>query len=243
MRIVIISDVHSNVVALEAVLDALPAHDEIWCLGDTIGYGPDPNPCLITVRDRARYALTGNHDLACLGEVSLADFNMLARIANQWNGKQIQSDLRAYIRTLPAHLDLPPDATLAHGSPRDPIWEYVLDALVAIDNLSYFDTPVCFIGHSHVPIIFAYHADGTHDFHHAEADETVQLQPDSRYIFNPGSVGQPRDGDPRAAYVLWDTESSMIHFRRVTYDIAETQRRMRAVGLPAMLADRLAYGL
>ncbi len=243
MRIIIISDVHSNLVALEAVLDALPDHDELWCLGDTIGYGPDPNPCIAMVRNRARYALTGNHDLACLGEISLADFNMLARTANQWNREQLRPEFQAYLRTLPARLDLPPTVTLAHGSPRDPVWEYVLDALAAIDNLSFFDTPVCFIGHSHVPIIFEQHADGTGDLRHAEADELVQLQPDSRYIFNPGSVGQPRDGDPRAAYVLWDTESSVVHFHRVVYNITETQRRMRAAGLPVMLADRLAYGL
>jgi hypothetical protein len=127
MRVVLLSDIHSNAVALDAVLAALPPYDQLWCLGDTIGYGPEPNRCLATIRERATHALTGNHDLACLGAVSLADFNALARTANEWNNRQLDPELRAYLESLPASLPLPPDATLAHASPRDPIWEYILD--------------------------------------------------------------------------------------------------------------------
>lgn len=242
MRIVLVSDIHSNAVALGAVLAALPPYDELWCLGDTIGYGPEPNACLKQMQQRAKYALTGNHDLACLGLVSLADFNSLARTANQWNNAQLEPEPRAYLQALPDKLALPPAATLAHASPRDPIWEYVLDPETAQANLKHFDTPICFVGHTHVPTIFASHADGKREFRRGTAGELLELRPDSRYLINPGSVGQPRDGDPRAAYAVWDTDAGTIRFNRVEYDIPVTQELMRTAGLPEPLADRLAFG-
>ena len=242
MRIALVSDIHSNLVALETVLGVLPAHDQLWCLGDTIGYGPRPNECLAHVRDHATYVLTGNHDLACLGEVSLADFNALARTANEWNNRQLQPELRGYLHERPATLTVEPTATLAHASPRDPIWEYILDVETALDNIRYFNTALCLVGHSHVPTIFALHAGEMVEFAAAQHGQTVQLRPDSRYIFNPGSVGQPRDGDPRAAYAIWDTEAATMRFERVEYDIAATQRQMRDVRLPPLLAERLSYG-
>lgn len=228
---------------MRAVFAALPAHDRLWCLGDTIGYGPNPNECLAAMRERAQYVLTGNHDLASLGVISLATFNPLARVANEWNNKQLEDDLRAYLAERPDRIDLDdPAATLAHGSPRDPVWEYVLDEVTAFQNLAHFTAPVCFIGHSHVPLVFAYHADRTAAFGHAEAGYVVELKPDSRYIINPGSVGQPRDNDPRAAFAVWDTASSTVAFHRVAYDVGETQRRMRQAKLPSALAERLAVG-
>jgi diadenosine tetraphosphatase ApaH/serine/threonine PP2A family protein phosphatase len=243
MRIALISDIHSNLVALEAVLEVLPAYDQLWCLGDTIGYGPRPNECLVHMRDRGTYVLTGNHDLACLGEVSLVDFNSLARTANEWNNRQLLPELRAYLQARPATLTIDQEATLAHASPRDPIWEYILDAETAYENMRFFTTPLCLVGHTHVPTIFALHeAEGRIEFSVAQHKQTVQLRPGSRYIFNPGSVGQPRDGDPRAAYAIWDTEAATLHFERAGYDIATTQRQMRTAGLPAMLAERLSYG-
>jgi diadenosine tetraphosphatase ApaH/serine/threonine PP2A family protein phosphatase len=241
MRIVLVSDIHSNEVALRAVLAALPPHDHLWCLGDTIGYGPNPNECLAEMRERAQYVLTGNHDLASLGAISLATFNPLARMANEWNNKQLEPDLRAYLEERPARLDLD-DVTLAHASPRDPVWEYVLDEVSAFQNLAHFTAPICFIGHSHVPLIFAYHSDKTAQFEHAGADKVLELQPESRYILNPGSVGQPRDNDPRAAYAVWDTDKRTVTFCRVEYDVAETQRRMREAKLPSALSERLALG-
>lgn len=242
MRVVLISDIHSNAVALDAVLAALPPYDEIWCLGDTIGYGPEPNRCLATIRERTTHALTGNHDLACLGAVSLADFNALARAANEWNNRQLDPDLRAFLAGLPARLTVPPTVTLAHASPRDPIWEYILDPATARANLRYFETPLCFVGHSHVPTIFRMASDDAWDFRRAQPDELLEIAANARYIINPGSVGQPRDGDPRAAYAIWDTEARTIHFKRVAYDVAATQQQMRAVGLPDLLAERLAFG-
>jgi diadenosine tetraphosphatase ApaH/serine/threonine PP2A family protein phosphatase len=242
MRIVLVSDIHSNAVALDAVLAALPAYDELWCLGDTIGYGPEPNRCLEQMRKRARYALTGNHDLACLGLVSLADFNALARTANEWNNQQLEPELRAYLQELPAQLPLPPHVTLAHASPRDPIWEYVLDAETAQANLNHFETPLCLVGHTHVPTIFIQHANGKIELRRGRAGEIVHLKPNARYIINPGSVGQPRDGDPRAAYAIWDTKAQTIRFNRVEYDIEATQRKMLTAGLPDLLAERLLFG-
>lgn len=240
MRIVLLSDIHSNETAMRAVLDALPAHDYVWCLGDTIGYGPNPNECLVEMCQRAQHVLTGNHDLASLGEISLATFNPLARAANEWNNKQLEDDLRAYLKERPARIDLP-EATLVHASPRDPVWEYVLDEKTAFENLAHFTTPICFIGHSHVPLMFAHSAERT-EFHHVEDGYVLELKPDSRYIVNPGSVGQPRDSDPRAAFAVWDTDANTVTFHRVTYDVAETQRRMRAAKLPSALAERLAVG-
>ena len=242
MRIALISDVHANYVALEAVLAALPPHDALWCLGDTIGYGPRPNECIAAVRDRATHVLTGNHDLASLGVISLVDFNSLARQANEWNNRQLKPELRAYLQDRPATIVAEPDVTLAHASPRDPIWEYVLDVETALDNLQHFATSICFVGHSHVPLVFEVPVDGRVSFAPAPAGHVAQIEPGARYIFNPGSVGQPRDGDPRAAFALWDTSDGTLRFERVPYDIAATQRQMREARLPAMLAERLQYG-
>lgn len=242
MRVALVSDIHSNLIALETVLDALPPHDQLWCLGDTIGYGPRPNECLAHMRELTQHALTGNHDLACLGEVSLADFNALARRANEWNNRQLQFDLRKYLHARPAKLDIDRQVTLAHASPRDPIWEYILDLDTAIENLDYFTSQMCLVGHSHVPMIFAVQQRGQVEFTRAADGRVVELQQGARYIFNPGSVGQPRDGDPRAAYALWDTEARTIRFARLAYDITATQRQMRDAGLPLPLIERLQYG-
>ena len=242
MQIALVSDIHSNLVALEAVLEALPAYDQLWCLGDTIGYGPRPNECLQYMQDLGTYVLTGNHDLACLGQVSLEDFNSLARRANEWNSRQLLPDLRIYLHERPAKMTVEPDVTLAHASPRDPIWEYIQDVETALENVPHFSSSLCLVGHTHVPMFFALHADGQAQFGHMQRGEVVQLRPGSRYILNPGSVGQPRDENPRAAYALWDTTAATVRFERIGYDIGATQRQMRKAGLPSLLAERLAYG-
>ncbi len=241
MRILVLSDIHSNAAALDAVLAVAPPYDELWCLGDTIGYGPEPNLCLARMSKLATQALTGNHDLACLGAVPLDDFNPVARIANEWNNRQLEPEMRHWLAARPARLDVE-GATLAHASPRDPVWEYVLDRQVAAENLAHFTTQVCFIGHSHVPLLFAQSSAGQTQFGLAATNQVTELQPDTRYIINPGSVGQPRDGDPRAAYAVWDTDAQTVRWCRVPYDIAATQRAMRDANLPAILADRLALG-
>ncbi len=243
MLIALVSDIHANVVALEAVLEQLPQYDQLWCLGDTIGYGPRPNECLQYMRDLATYTLTGNHDLGCLGKVSLADFNDVARVANNWNGQQLLPELRTFLDACPSKLLVKPDTTLAHASPRDPVWEYVDTVAVARTNIAHFTSTVCFVGHTHVPMRFAYHPDGMVEFDHMPRGTTVVIRPGTRYIINPGSVGQPRDQNPQAAYALWDTETNILRFERIGYDIRATQKQMQQAGLPSPLTERLSLGL
>jgi predicted phosphodiesterase len=242
MRVLIISDIHSNYAALEAVL-AAANYDQIWNLGDTIGYGPCPNECVEEMR-RASVMIAGNHDLACLGTVDLSDFNPEARTANIWNGQQLKQEHYARLAVLPPLHPIDERFLLVHGSPREPIWEYLLTRHQAIDNFARFTQQVCFIGHSHVPLVFRMRPDGMCDGPSSpDAGMILQLQPEMRYIVNPGSVGQPRNQDPRAAYAILNTEAETIRFERVEYDIAATQRLMREARLPEPLALRLQYGM
>jgi predicted phosphodiesterase len=244
MRIVVVSDIHSNLVALETVLAAAGSFDALWCLGDTIGYGPRPNECVALMRQHATIAITGNHDLASLGAISLDDFNPDARKANEWNGAQLDADHRAWLERLPPAIDADERFTLAHGSPREPVWEYLLSPEQAMANFALFPQQVCLIGHSHVQLGFrlrpgAPRADGFRP----DRSRTVELDGETRYFINPGSVGQPRDQDPRAAYAVIDSDAATIRFNRVEYDVARTQQQMREVDLPSALIRRLEYGL
>jgi predicted phosphodiesterase len=243
MRILVVSDIHSNYVALETVLAIAGSYDQLWNLGDTIGYGPRPNECVAAVQ-HASVMIAGNHDLACLGKVDLSDFNPDARIANVWNGKQLEPDHRALLEALPPERNVSERFRVVHGSPREPVWEYLLTAEQARDNFAQFDNQVCFMGHSHIPLIFYMQPDG----YCAgpllpTAGETIALEPDLRYFINPGSVGQPRDQDPRASYIVLDTDAGTVRFNRVEYAIAQTQRQMRDAELPPALIRRLEYGM
>lgn len=243
MRIVIVSDVHSNAVALDTVLAACGSYDQLWNLGDTIGYGPRPNECVAALRS-ADVTIAGNHDLACLGKVDLSDFNPDARTANIWNGKQLEPEHRALLEALPPERELDEIIRVAHGSPREPIWEYLLTAEQARENFALFENQICFIGHSHIPLIFRMQPDGTCDGPLLPgAGDTLMLEQEMRYFINPGSVGQPRDQDPRASYAVLDTEAGTVRFNRVEYDIAQTQRQMRDAQLPPALIRRLEYGM
>lgn len=244
MRVVIVSDIHSNYVALEAVLDAAGAYDQLWNLGDTIGYGPCPNECMEAMRARATVMIAGNHDLACLGLVDLSDFNPEARTANIWNGEQLLAEHRAALEAMPLQLAVDDRFYVAHGSPRDPVWEYLLTCSQAQENYSRFEQQICFVGHSHVPLVFRRAAGERADGPLLPgAGYTLELHPDTRYIINPGSVGQPRNQDPRAAFAVLDTSNDTVTFHRVPYDIAKTQQQMRAAKLPDPLALRLQYGM
>jgi diadenosine tetraphosphatase ApaH/serine/threonine PP2A family protein phosphatase len=244
MRIVIISDIHSNLVALEAVLAAAGTYDALWCLGDTIGYGPRPNECVEHMRQHAAVAISGNHDLACLAKIDLRDFNPDARKANIWNGEQLTPENRAWLETLPAATPIDNRFTLAHGSPREPVWEYLLMPDQALANFELFNQQVCFIGHSHVQLGFSLHAgfDRVERFL-PDSGHTLRLAANTRYLINPGSVGQPRDQDPRAAYAILDTDADTIRFNRVDYNIEKTQRQMVEAGLPPALIRRLEFGM
>jgi predicted phosphodiesterase len=242
MRILIISDIHSNIVALEAVFAAVDSYDALWCLGDTIGYGPAPNECIEGVK-HAAIAISGNHDLACIGRVDLEDFNPDARKANLWNGEQLLSENRAWLERLTPMYRIDDTFTVAHGSPREPVWEYLLTAEQAMDNFSLFDTQVCLIGHSHAQLAFRKKQNSFCEGFRTSDGEVLKLEPDTRYFINPGSVGQPRDYDPRAAYALLDTETGTFSFRRIGYDIARTQQQMQRVSLPTALIRRLDFGI
>jgi diadenosine tetraphosphatase ApaH/serine/threonine PP2A family protein phosphatase len=244
MRIVIVSDIHSNLVAAEAVLAAAGSYDALWCLGDTIGYGPRPNECIDLMRAQASVAITGNHDLACLGKIDLHDFNPDARKANIWNGDQLTPECRAWIEPLPPQQAIDERFIVAHGSPREPIWEYLLMHEQAMANFAEFAQQACFIGHSHVQLAFRLRPGMERcERFLGEAGMTVDLEPDVRYFINPGSVGQPRDKDPRAAYALLDTAANSLRFHRVEYDIPRTQRQMADASLPLALIRRLEFGI
>ncbi len=244
MRIAIVSDIHANFTALETVLAAIGTFDQLWNLGDTIGYGPRPNECMAAIRPLSDVLIAGNHDLACIGKLDLDDFNTDARIANLWNGKQLQPEHHAFLASLPPLCEVNERFLVAHGSPREPVWEYLLSTGQARENFSLFPQQVCFIGHSHVPLVFRLRPNGMCDGPTSPESGTVMtIQSGMRYIVNPGSVGQPRNQDPRAAFAVLDTEAGTVRFERVEYDVAATQRQMREVHLPEPLVLRLQYGM
>ena len=241
MRVLVVSDVHSNLVALNAVLDDAGPFDALWSLGDIVGYGPEPNACLASIRSYEHLSIPGNHDWGVLGRLDLDDFNNDARTANLWTREQLSAEGRQYLEALPETRVID-EITLAHGSPRYPIWEYLFYASTADLNFPHLTTTLCLVGHTHVPIVFWQETPGA-DAQMLPLPENDPLTLDEgRYIINPGSVGQPRDGDPRAAYLLVDTETLTIEHRRVAYPIEDTQARMRELELPPRLIARLELG-
>jgi len=240
MRVLVLSDIHANLEALNAVLDDAGPFDVLWSLGDVVGYGPEPEACITAIRSFEHASIPGNHDWGVLGRLDLADFNADARQANLWTRDQLSAESRRYLEDLP-ETQIIGEFTLAHGSPRYPIWEYILYPSTAALNLPYFETAICLVGHTHVPILFTATEDRSAEASALEPDLTISLQ-GGRYILNPGSVGQPRDGDPRASYVILDTDTCSCELRRVPYTIARTQERMRELGLPTRLVRRLELG-
>jgi diadenosine tetraphosphatase ApaH/serine/threonine PP2A family protein phosphatase len=243
MRCLLISDVHGNLAALEAVLRDAGSFDRIWCLGDMVGYGPNPNECIALLREYPHVCLAGNHDWAVLGKLDMRGFNTDARLANQWVRSVLDPDAMAYLDSLEPQC-IAQDYTLAHGSPRQPIWEYILDPLTAELNFLAFHTQICLVGHTHVPASF--YMPESNDNHLCEPrapryNQLVSLA-SGRWIINPGSVGQPRDGNPRAAYAILDPEAGTLEHRRVEYPVEVTQSWMRAAKLPHRLIERLAIG-
>jgi len=243
-RVAVISDVHGNWHALEAVLRAVDAEspDELWCLGDLVGYGPRPNPCCAAVQERAALCLAGNHDLGVLGEVDLAEFAPDAVASANWTRVVLTPEARAYLETLRSS-GRRERAELFHASPRDPVWEYVLtiDAVEASFELT--EEPLVLVGHSHVPLAIVLERGELGGGIAPEGTEAKLGGSSARCLLNPGSVGQPRDGDPRAAWLLLDFGSGRAEFRRVAYPVARTQEEIRERGLPDALAERLARGV
>jgi diadenosine tetraphosphatase ApaH/serine/threonine PP2A family protein phosphatase len=293
MRYAILSDVHGNGEALRAVFDDMERVndergariDQIWCLGDVVGYGPEPSACVKRIRARTDICISGNHDWAAVGKLDLQDFSGAAAESAEWTREHLAPDERVYLKSLP-QVTRVGDFTLAHGSPTNPIWEYLVTPALAAPNFAAFDTLFCVVGHTHLPTIFTQPAservvaaaaaapvtraqqqlamslpDGpswsmlesvvaeagdTREWAHCERHMPGvglwMLPPGYRAIINPGSVGQPRDGDPRASYMIYDSTLG-FEFRRVPYDIQSTQRKIREQGLSSRLAARLAKGL
>ncbi len=242
MRVLIISDIHANYTALEAVLKDAGQVDETWCLGDLVGYGPDPNAVVEEVRDIPNLTcILGNHDMATIGKMPLEAFNGEARRSLAYHQQVLSASNMSYMRSLSAEIKVRGEATLAHGSPRDSLWEYIVNALTARLNFDHFDTPWCFVGHTHIQSMFALNDKNDRvTLDQSQPNSMIQLYP--KLILNPGSVGQPRDRDPRAAYAVYDTEARTWNPRRVTYNIVEVQDRIRAAGLPEKHAIRIAEG-
>jgi diadenosine tetraphosphatase ApaH/serine/threonine PP2A family protein phosphatase len=242
VRVAVVSDIHANSHALEAVLDdvARERPDELWCLGDVVGYGPRPNECCALVRERADVVLCGNHDLAVVGALDLAEFSGDAARAARWTQDEIADDNRAWLAGLEptARRD---QAELFHASPRDPVWDYVLSEQVAHQSLELTQAPVVLVGHSHVALALSTAGEDIEGGLAPAGTEAALAG--RRWLLNPGSVGQPRDGDPNAAWLLVDFDTDRATFRRVAYDVERTQAEIRAAGLPELLAGRLAHGL
>ncbi len=285
MRIAIVSDVHANLVALEAVLrhaEAPGPIDGVWCLGDTVGYGPQPSECVARLREAA-VAVAGNHDRAATGMMGVEEFNADAATAALWTRDRLSDDATAYLDSLPEVAYASPEQgrslkaappekgrstgletgaegrghdpslkagasgaefTLVHGTLRWPIWEYLYSYEAAQAHLQRQKTPLSLVGHTHVPALVAEGAEYEHgcEMYYLEDGQSVPLPDDRKIVLNPGGVGQPRDGDPRAAYALYDAEARTVTVHRVEYDIAATQALMETAGLPRRLIDRLAVG-
>jgi predicted phosphodiesterase len=241
MRVAVVSDIHGNYHALEAVLAEVLSErpDEIWCLGDIVGYGPDPNRCCEAVERHATLCLAGNHDLAVIGSLTVEDFNSDAAVAVRWTQTVLADAARRFLEPL-----LPTatrnGAALFHGSPIDPVWDYVLSEAGARTSMELVGAPLLLVGHSHVALSIAYDGEAlTGGLAHG-GDE-IDLNA-SRWLLNPGSVGQPRGGDPRASWLLLDFDAGQARFRRTEYPIELTQAEIRSAGLPEVLADRLERG-
>jgi predicted phosphodiesterase len=238
MRVLVLSDIHANLPALDAVLAATP-HDGVWVLGDSVGYGPDPDAVASRLTDEAAIAVRGNHDAAAVGDLSAEAFNSDAREALGWTERAIDPATRAWLAGLP-ELRTEGDFTLVHGSPRDPLWEYLVSTPAARLNFAAFETRHCLVGHTHLPLVFR-EDDGRVEVLAPSDGSRLRLD-QRRCILNPGSVGQPRDGDPRACALILDTGAGELEWLRIPYPVAQTQERMRAAGLPERLVRRLELG-
>jgi len=237
MKFAVISDIHSNWQALQAVMADLPAIDEVICLGDVVGYGGDPNRCLDYVRDKRWPTLVGNHDRACTDVDILEWFNEDAARAIEWTVAHLGRDRLSWLADLPDCDQIGDEILLVHGSPRDHIYEYILDGPTADANLNLIGSKTCFHGHTHVPGIFRRN-DG--QLVHEYQLGTFQLT--GTELVNPGSVGQPRDGVPDSSYAIWDRHAGTVEFRRVPYDREGAKEAIRKAKLPDRFAERLDAG-
>lgn len=245
MRRLILSDIHANLEALEAVLnDAQGTYDEVLCCGDVVGYCASPVETIAWARENVKHIVRGNHDRGCAGGTDLAGFNVPARVATLWTRSQLRQEDLDWLDTLPVGPVFAEDFQLSHGSPADED-EYLLSSSLVEPMDQFLLRPMCFVGHTHMQGGWSWQRGGLVPLSRpslTESERIVDLDPDYLYLINPGSVGQPRDRDPRAAYAVWDSEEHLLTFRRVRYDVRAAQSRILEAGLPELLAERLAAG-
>ena len=243
MRLAIISDIHGNLNALQAVLDDVDGQsvDEVVCLGDIVGYGAEPNECVDLVKERCSDILLGNHDSAAVGTLSTHHFNIHAKIAIEWTSENLKKPTSAYLRSLPLQAKRD-GSTLVHATPYEPeMWYYITSLEEAAFNFQFFDTVFCFVGHTHIPIIIV--LDSEKELYvHQDTSVEYDKRSGSRFLVNVGSVGQPRDRNPKACYGILDTDKKVFSYRRVEYDVEKTQSAMRKAKLPEFLITRLEEG-
>jgi predicted phosphodiesterase len=242
VRVAVLSDVHGNRHAFEAALDAIDRArvDEVWCLGDLVGYGADPDACVDLAREALDVCLGGNHDFAVRGDLPLEEFSRGAELAARWTAEVARDDTLAFLHELEPTGERGP-VGLFHGSPRDPVWEYVLSSLQAELCMDRQNHRVCLVGHSHVALHF-HRGEGRPATGDTCRDGDELDLGSGEWILNPGSVGQPRDGDPRAAWLELDLSASAARYHRVEYDVAGAAAAIRAARLPDSLAERLRFG-
>jgi predicted phosphodiesterase len=242
MRVAIVSDIHGNRQAFEAVLSAIEQSgaQEVWCLGDLVGYGAEPEACVELARQHAAFSLAGNHDLGVRGDLPLEEFSRGAELAAKWTQETISAETLEYLKSLEP-LKLDESVGLFHASPRDPVWEYVLSPLQAELCLDAQEHRICLVGHSHVALSFM-RMEGEAATGQTRTDGEELWLEAGEWLINPGSVGQPRDGDPRAAWLELDDQAWTAIYHRVEYDIEGAAAAIRAARLPDSLAERLAFG-
>ncbi len=243
MKILVISDIHANYTAFDTVLQHCAGEwDFVWCLGDVVGYGPDPNECVERLKTLPQLCLAGNHDWAALNRLDVRTFNPDARRAVEWTQDTLTTENTRFLEALPVTFVIG-EYTLVHASPREPIWEYILEPMIAALNFPHFETPYCLVGHTHQPVIYTLGADDGEAASAMPHYDQPRALNGSRQIINPGSIGQPRDQNPAAAYGILDMTEGIFEHRRVDYDIKSVQRRMLDYNLPERLITRLEHGL
>jgi diadenosine tetraphosphatase ApaH/serine/threonine PP2A family protein phosphatase len=240
VRVAVLSDIHANLVALDAVLASLGTVDAVWQLGDVVGYGPEPDGVVERLGEIGAVGVRGNHDAAAVGGEEIEYFNPDARAAMEWTRRRITEATGAWLSSLPErHAE--GEFSMVHGSPREPTWEYIVSVPIARANLAVLTTPFGLYGHTHLPMVFA-ERDGAVDQIEPAEGSTFRVD-GRRALINPGSVGQPRDGLLTASFLILDTDIGQCTWQRVAYDIGAVQGEMRTAGLPARLVERLSYGL
>ena len=240
MKALLLADIHSNLEALDAIFADCGPFDQIWCMGDVVGYGPDPVKCLEVLRSHDFRCVSGNHDAAVAGVLGTDAFNDNAAWAAKWTTSQLGHDELQFLASLPLTLENGP-FTMVHGSLREPLWEYLISVESARASMELMQTNYCLVGHSHLPFICTEQPGDWPLFKEFPEREPVPMG-EERWVINPGGVGQPRDRDPRSSYAIYDSEQGVIERRRVAYDIAKIQRKMELAGFPDPLIRRLEYG-